>query len=339
MADDPVVIVGAGLAGLSCARLLADAGVAVRVVERARGVGGRCATRRIEGQPVDLGPAFLHGSDARFLAAARAVEDRTPTRWPLRVRGQGAACHPSSFLPGESQFVYSAGLNALPKQLARGLDVQLASDVVGLDICAGEYGLAFADGSRQTVRRLVLAMALEQSARLLQPLAQEEKALRGTLALLETMGSAPCIALLAGYAKGARELPWDLWYPEDSKILQLLSLDSQKRASPEFDVLVLQARPRWSRENLTQSEESWRRALLEEAARLVGPWAREPAWSQTHRWSFARTVSGTELSGPILHRFGEKFIGLAGDVFSPGGGAQGAFLSGAKLAERILQSG
>jgi phytoene dehydrogenase-like protein len=39
-----VVVVGAGIAGIACARELAAAGVEVRVLERARVVGGRMAS-------------------------------------------------------------------------------------------------------------------------------------------------------------------------------------------------------------------------------------------------------------------------------------------------------
>ena len=61
------MVVGAGVAGLQCARALQRAGREVFLVERAQEVGGRCATRSFEGQPVDFGPMFLHGSDPGFL--------------------------------------------------------------------------------------------------------------------------------------------------------------------------------------------------------------------------------------------------------------------------------
>ena len=63
-------LVGAGVAGLSCAPVLTEAGLAVKVVESARGVGGHSATRRMDGPPVDFGVAFLHGRHPDFLALA-----------------------------------------------------------------------------------------------------------------------------------------------------------------------------------------------------------------------------------------------------------------------------
>ena len=53
--DAPVAIVGAGLAGLSCAVALHDAGVPVRLFEASDGVGGRVRTDRVDGFTLDRG--------------------------------------------------------------------------------------------------------------------------------------------------------------------------------------------------------------------------------------------------------------------------------------------
>ncbi|MEZ5080970.1 MAG: FAD-dependent oxidoreductase [Thermoleophilia bacterium] len=50
-----MIVVGGGLAGLSCAHALCDAGVAVRVLEAEATVGGRARTTWHEGRPVDRG--------------------------------------------------------------------------------------------------------------------------------------------------------------------------------------------------------------------------------------------------------------------------------------------
>ena len=57
--SDRVVIVGAGLAGLSAALRLAGAGRQVTVVEREPEVGGRCGVLRTDGYAFDTGPTVL----------------------------------------------------------------------------------------------------------------------------------------------------------------------------------------------------------------------------------------------------------------------------------------
>jgi phytoene dehydrogenase-like protein len=56
MSNGPyVLIIGAGLAGLACARHLADAGIAFQIIEASDGIGGRVRTDPFEGFLLDRG--------------------------------------------------------------------------------------------------------------------------------------------------------------------------------------------------------------------------------------------------------------------------------------------
>lgn len=57
-----VLIVGAGMAGLSAARSLADAGWRVRVIEARDRIGGRVYTNRDWGVPLEMGASWIHGT-------------------------------------------------------------------------------------------------------------------------------------------------------------------------------------------------------------------------------------------------------------------------------------
>ncbi|MCT1478965.1 NAD(P)/FAD-dependent oxidoreductase [Microbacterium sp. p3-SID336] len=71
------IVVGAGVAGLSAARLLQDAGRTVVVLEARDRVGGRVHTDRRDGA-TDLGASWIHGIDGSpVAAAARAFGMRT----------------------------------------------------------------------------------------------------------------------------------------------------------------------------------------------------------------------------------------------------------------------
>ncbi|MET0450067.1 MAG: NAD(P)/FAD-dependent oxidoreductase [Aeromicrobium sp.] len=72
------IVVGAGVAGLTAARLLTRAGRRVVVLEARDRVGGRVWTDRTDGFVTDLGASWIHGiTDSPVAAAAEALGMRT----------------------------------------------------------------------------------------------------------------------------------------------------------------------------------------------------------------------------------------------------------------------
>jgi hypothetical protein len=78
LAGDPehVIVIGAGFSGLAAANALAQAGVAVTVLEARGRIGGRTWTERVGGVPVDLGGSWIHtpiGNPMSRLAAELGI--------------------------------------------------------------------------------------------------------------------------------------------------------------------------------------------------------------------------------------------------------------------------
>ena len=61
------IVIGAGMSGVTAARMLADAGADVIVLEARDRIGGRMHTDRTAGFPVDLGASWVHGIEGSAL--------------------------------------------------------------------------------------------------------------------------------------------------------------------------------------------------------------------------------------------------------------------------------
>ncbi|ASW54563.1 NAD(P)/FAD-dependent oxidoreductase [Plantactinospora sp. KBS50] len=165
-----MLVVGAGIAGVSCARELAAAGVPVRIRERARVPGGRMASRRFDGRPADLGAAYFTVSDPDFAAvvrrwaAAGLAREWTDTFVAYDATGRTER-------PGPVRWAAPGGLRSLVTQLAGGLDV--TTDRLVTMVEPGPLV------DSEPVEAVVLAMPGPQAARLLDtPLAAAVRATR-----------------------------------------------------------------------------------------------------------------------------------------------------------------
>ncbi len=332
---DSLVVIGAGVAGLACARGLVEAGHAPIVLDKARGVGGRCATRRVEGQPVDHGVSFLHGTEPRFVEALRRLDPQERIDgWPSVVEGSGDPCHPEA-LVGPTRLALRSGVSAFPKALAREVDVRLQTRVTALQQTSGGLRVTAGDEVFEA-RTVVLTAPLEQTRALLAPLAEAAPSLRGVLAMLRMTATVPCLSLIAAYPRESLPLAFDVRLGDRGSPLQLVSHDSTKRRDPSHQILVVQARARWSRARFDLGSDALTAELLGAAAALLGsPDVARPVATHLQRWRFSRLAGTPGFGRPLWIPVGSGRLGLAGEAFWPGGGVQAAFVSGRELARSV----
>src|SRR3954464_485274 len=109
------IVVGAGVAGLACARALTDAGARVRVFERSRVVGGRLASKRYGGRYADIGAAYFVADDPDFAVQVSSWRSRGLARpWTDTFRVYPGARQTT----GPVRWAASGGLRSLAADLA-----------------------------------------------------------------------------------------------------------------------------------------------------------------------------------------------------------------------------
>ncbi len=130
-----IAVIGAGISGLACAAALAEAGLAVQVFEKSRGLSGRMSTRRADDWQCDHGAQYFTARDPAFRAEVqRWIAAGAAAMWEPRLRvyaGPGAA-NWTPHVSSVERFVGTPGMTAPGRLLARGLQVHTEVCITGL---------------------------------------------------------------------------------------------------------------------------------------------------------------------------------------------------------------
>ncbi len=133
-----VLIVGAGMAGLSGAVELQRAGRRVLLLDKGRGVGGRMATRRVGAATFDHGAQFFTARAPRFAAAiAGWQKSGVAEEWCRGFTGEA---------DGHPRWRGNPGMTSVPKHLARGLRVRTGTEVVSLGRAENHWNIQTKSG-------------------------------------------------------------------------------------------------------------------------------------------------------------------------------------------------
>ena len=162
-APPEVLVIGAGVAGLTAARDLTAAGVRVLVLEARARLGGRVLTHHTPDGPVELGAEFVHGAVEETLSVAREAA------LPLRETDRGAPRTAEVDQDGPADF-FSAMDVVLAHASADGPDESFRHLVDRVDVapeikaqCLGLVeGYHAADPARISVRSLLKNTAADE---------------------------------------------------------------------------------------------------------------------------------------------------------------------------------
>lgn len=319
---EPVIVVGAGISGISCARALALAGLPVRVLDRA-GPGGRMATAECAGRPVDTGASYFTVSDARFDQVVQDWHRRGLARpWTdtFDVYEDGGI----SASTGPLRWAAGAGLRTLVRDLAHSAGLTVEQTTVEL-VSAGDSGLRV-DG--RPASAVVLAMPDPQARTVLDAgLAAEWTGLYA--------GFEPVLALTAGWPDREWAMQDGMFVHGDDRLSWIA--DDGSRRGDGAPVLVAHSAPSWANAHLDQPEAA-ADELLQALREVLGINA-DPSWTRLDCWHDARPAAGRAASFQLW----PSMVGGCGDGWSQRPRVEAAFLSGlllgCTLAARLGMTG
>jgi renalase len=322
-------VIGAGISGLACAQTLRDAGVRVTVLEKSRGVGGRCATRRMEDATgVDHGAQYFTARDAGFAAVVdqwRAAG--VAALWSGRIVSltRGAVAELSE---SHNRFVGVPAMSAIAKRLAEGLDVRINATVQAIRRTGEVWHVEDAAGAwHGPFDALVLTAPPSQTLALV---GNHSPAMTESLA---KVAMAPCWAVIL-QVKEPLQVAFDAAFVHESP-LNWVARNASKPERQPGNYWTLHATADWSRGHLEESADEVARALVEAFWQATWQPAQLPEFVVAHRWRYALPID------PLPQRFLlDPPIRLAacGD-WCGGPRVEGAYLSGAAAADALLASG
>jgi len=321
-----VAVIGAGIAGLNCARTLHAADVAVTVFEKSRGLGGRVATRRLEsGVTFDHGAQYFTARDEVFRAQVHQwCAVGTAALWQGRIvsLNQGTC---TDLAGTENRYVGVPTMNAIAKSLATGLDVRTNTTVQTIRRSDGKWYIGDAAGTDYGPYDVLVSTAPPPQTLAL--LGNYSPAIAETISKV-TM--APCWAAMVQMHKPI-ELPFDAAFVNDSP-LSWIARNSSKPKRDAADCWVLHASADWSRRHLEESPDAIAGALVGQFWEATRTTPQAPQRVTAHRWRYALPEE------PLSERYvvdGDRKLGVCGD-WCGGPRVEGAFLSGLALAESLL---
>jgi hypothetical protein len=279
---ESVAIIGAGLAGLSCAQVLRNAGVSVQVFERSSSVGGRCATQLWQGHLVDTGVQFFTAQTGEF---KKELLTRLRQFRPIisPILDQYSQVLPNTFGP---RFYVLQGNNYFAHVLSNGLEVRLNCEIEPVKFKT--------DGAKvhgEMFRAVVSSLPGPQTAHLFglgQSPADYETSIVGLLEYAGTdLGRArESYARMLGDAKE----PLKASYCENNKVGRIVGNKT---------VFVVEATPGYSAEHVDAPPEDYLPAIIQKHEEVWEIPSGRLTAAYGHCWKFGRPQHGQHREVPL----------------------------------------
>jgi len=322
--DTSCLVIGAGIAGLIAARELRRQGVRVTVLEKARGVGGRMATRRYERGVFDHGTQYFAPASPWFQSRIHEWEKEGVAQQWFKA---GQYEMDPRFL-STSRYRGVPAMTAIPKYLASGLDVLTSERVARLYVESDRWRVVTEAGNHYAATSCILTPPLPQT---LEILASSGIPLPGEESRIKHIEYDSCIAVLAIFDHA----------PEFSEqgVLELNSgpvrriMDNEKKGvSPGAHAITIHGSASFSKDMLDAPTEDAGAALLDHTLAHLN--ARPVHWT-THVWRYCTVLNPDTASYAVVSR--QPALVLAGDAFGSNG-VEGAARSGMEAAHCIRRT-
>ncbi len=318
-----ILIIGAGMSGLTAARELQNSGHEVTVVDKGRGIGGRMATRRFAGGRFDHGAQFFTTRSDEFKAATEKWQSESVAHhW---FDGTPTPDEPAEN-DGHPRYCGEAGMTGIGKHLAQELNVQLGFEIQTLTRADGVWTAAMSDGPSFSGEELILTAPIPQALQLFDSSDQLlPDAMRATL---ESVTYEPCFAVLAQLDGPSSIAAPGLLYVNGEPIWWIAD-NFQKGVSPLEGSVTIHSSGNYARAHYDDDQTEVGEDLIAQCKEWLG---REVKEFQVRRWRYSKPENPLDIG---IARAENCAVTFAGDALM-GAKIEGAFTSGLMAARKLM---
>ena len=315
-----IAIVGAGIAGLSCAVRLKSLGYRVELFEKGRGPAGRMSTKRGDDWTADHGAQYFTARDPLFMKQVEQwLANGVVAPWSPELKVFEADQWKTS-QSKDVRYVGIPGMNAPAKQLAQDMTIHSSQTIDALKHKEGKWHLHSTESGdiAQTFDELILAIPGPQAFALAQHIHPDIKT------LTEASNMKGCWTIMARF-KEKQNVAFDAAFV-NQELISWVARNLSKPNREGVECWTIHANANWSQEFIELDKSEVTAQMLACAKKLGLDCA--TADISIHRWRYA---SGCAAPAAGFYANRQLQLGLCGDWLN-GGRVEGAWLSGYHVA-------
>ncbi len=319
-----VLVIGAGISGLTIANELHKQGKTILCVEKARGSGGRLSSKRV----------ILPDGEVSFDLGCSAFTARTP-RFKHKVNEwcEAGVLQTWTQLNDEHWYVGQSRSSSITRHLADSLAVQFSTRITRLEKHRGHWAVYIEDNNSEHCYALVDDVIITAPAPQCCDLLPKDHLLRYRIKKVTV--SAQWVVMLA--LREALNME-DFWVSPSLNIARVSYENSKpnRHQGAGLHVYTIQASHEWSDSRTDYSKDKVLMELTNEFAQLT----QQPLHIEAdycHRWLYAQgNQNGYEASGFLSADDGIHICAdyLAQDILIDG--VEAAYLSALALADHLM---
>ena len=308
-----LLIIGAGIAGLTAGRMAQQAGLKVMLIDKGRRIGGRVSTRSMDGFVFNHGAQFATSKSSDFGDILRAASNAgMATNWQIEDKKMVVVGTPM--------------MRALPMFLADNLPIQQNRHIASIIRKTDHIQCIDADSVKVTARKVICTAPAPQTATLL---ADDFPNLAATA---RHASYAPCLTVMLGLADD-KLLPQIPVKSPQHNIGWAMCETSRPNAIQHRPALTIQADAKWSAAHKDDKPDSIIKQLIEKYQLTTGLQIGEVLHAHAHRWLYAKVTKPSPTDAIIC----QKNLAIAGDWLG-GASIEHAFISGQRAFLALHQT-